>query len=269
MTVKDKLQQKYNTFSPPYRKICNYLLDNYDRLDKLSIQQISTNCGAGLSTIFRLCQKMGYKGFRELRDDILKEIHLNDSDKSENLEEAILRFEIRMVEELQHTLSSENFKKAALKCAFANKLLWIGIGDSANMLPFMDFRCNVLEIDSNIIADPVRYLMVINDLKENSIIVMISQSGNTVLLKEAIKAASDSPSTFIGITGNHESILAKAADIPIIIPSWDVKTTKHYFTLRGPEMVFFDLFLLSIGVEKGTIDKNELNSIFHNNISRQ
>jgi RpiR family transcriptional regulator, carbohydrate utilization regulator len=269
MTVKNKLQQKFNTLTPPYRKICKYLLDNYDCLDKLSIQQISTNCGSGLSTIFRLCQKMGYKGFKEMRDDILKEIYLKDIKKSENLEDAILQFEIHMVEELRNILSSDYFKEAVTKCASAKKLLWIGIGDSANMLSFMDFRCHVLEIDSNIIADPVRYIMGINDLKKSSVILMISQSGNTTLLKEAIEAASASPATFIGITGNRESILAKASDISLVIPSWDVNTTKHYFTLRGPEIVFFDLFLLSIGVEKGTINKKELNNIFYNSKNGQ
>lgn len=264
MTVKDKLQQKYNTLTPSYKKICKFLLENYDRIEHLSMQQISKSCDSSLSTIFRLCQKVGYGGFRELRDDVLKEVHLSDTRKSENLEEIILQFEISMIEELQNLLSSDNFKKAVTKCTSADKLLWLGIGDSANMLPFMDFRCSILDINSAFITDPVRYLMGINDLTDNSVILVLSQSGNTELLRDAMKASSGSSSTFIGITANRESILAKSVDIAIVIPSWDVNTKKHYFTLRGPEMVFLDLFLLSIGIKKGSISKKELQNIFYN-----
>lgn len=263
MTVKDKLQQKHNTLAPSYKKINLFLLENYDRIEKLSIQEIGRSCGSSLSTIFRLCQKMGYRGFRELRDDVLKEIHLLEIKKSENLEEAIFRFELSMVKELIKLLSTDSYKKAVAKCASAAKLLWIAIGDSANVLPFLDFRCNVLEIDSGIIMDPVRYIMGINDLKDNAVILIISQSGNTELLRDAIKTASGSPCTFIGITANRESILAKSVDIVLVIPSWNVNTKKHYFSLRGPEMVFLDLFILSIGLKKGSISKEEFKIIFN------
>ncbi len=263
MNVKDKLQQKYSSLTPVYRKICKYLIDNYNDIEQLSMQQISKECGSGLSSIFRLCQKLGYKGFKELRDEVLKEDNKPVSGQLESLEQAILNFEISMAEEIRGILATAEYAKAVERCAGADKLVWIGIGDSANMLPLIDFRCNVLDLPSSCVADPVMYNMTINGLDSTSVILMISQSGDTALLRDAIEYSQKSPALFIGITSNEDSILAKSSDIAITIPSMNIKTLKHYFSLRGPLMFFLDLFLISIGKEKSSISQEELNCIFN------
>jgi DNA-binding MurR/RpiR family transcriptional regulator len=262
MNVKDRLQQKYSSLTPVYQKICGYLIDNYNNIEQLSMQQISRESGFGLSSIFRLCQKLGYRGFKELRDEVLKEHNRPDSGQKESLEEAVLNFEISMVEEIRGILISDNYKKAVESCVQADRLVWIGIGDSANMLPLIDFRCNVINLPSSYVADPVMYQMAIDDLDKTSVILMISQSGNTSLLRDAMEYAVRSPALFIGLTSNEDSILAKSSDISITIPSMNIKTIKHYFSLRGPLMFFLDLFLISIGKKKSSISQEELNCIF-------
>ena len=151
---------------------------------------------------------------------------------------------------------SEAFKKN-------NKLLICGNGGSASdaqhfsaelvgrfkkdrvSLPALALNTDTSSITA--IANDYDYKMVFSRQIEGlgqkgDILLAISTSGNSKNIKEAIKSAKKKKITTIGLTGKNKSIVWKASDYCIAVPS---KETSHI-----QEMHIIVLHLLCILIEK-------------------
>ncbi len=73
MLVKEKLQNR-EYFSDIDSRIADYILDMKERLRDVSVRKMARELYVAPSTIIRFCQKVGYEGFNDLREDYLKEV---------------------------------------------------------------------------------------------------------------------------------------------------------------------------------------------------
>ncbi|MBQ7875263.1 MAG: MurR/RpiR family transcriptional regulator [Oscillospiraceae bacterium] len=61
----DRINCEYEDLS--YSKCANYLVDNYNRLQDISLQELCDKNFVSKSTVRRFCQNMGYQNFSELK----------------------------------------------------------------------------------------------------------------------------------------------------------------------------------------------------------
>lgn len=61
----DRINCEYEDLS--YSKCANYLVDNYSRLQEISLQELCEENFVSKSTVRRFCQNMGYQNFSELK----------------------------------------------------------------------------------------------------------------------------------------------------------------------------------------------------------
>ena len=73
MLVKEKLQNR-EYFSDIDSRIADYILDMEEKLRDVSVRKMARELYVAPSTIIRFCQKVGYEGFNDLREDYLKEV---------------------------------------------------------------------------------------------------------------------------------------------------------------------------------------------------
>ena len=73
MLVKEKLQNR-EYFSDIDCRIADYILDMQEKLQDKSVRKMAGELYVAPSTIIRFCQKVGYDGFNDLREDYLKEV---------------------------------------------------------------------------------------------------------------------------------------------------------------------------------------------------
>ena len=73
MLVKEKLQDR-ERFSDIDSRIADYMLERQERLREDSVRQIAKKLYVAPSSVIRFCQKLGYVGFNELREEYLKEL---------------------------------------------------------------------------------------------------------------------------------------------------------------------------------------------------
>lgn len=74
MLVKEKLLDREH-FSDIDSRIADYLMERQENLKEDSVRQIAKRLYVAPSSVIRFCQKLGYMGFNELREEYLKEIH--------------------------------------------------------------------------------------------------------------------------------------------------------------------------------------------------
>lgn len=73
MLVKEKLQDQEH-FSDIDSRIADYILERQENLREDSVRQIAKKLYVAPSSVIRFCQKLGYEGFNELREEYIKEL---------------------------------------------------------------------------------------------------------------------------------------------------------------------------------------------------
>lgn len=73
MLVKEKLLNR-EFFSDIDCRIADYVLEQQEKLKGTSVRKMAKELYVAPSTIIRFCQKVGYEGFNDLREDYLKEV---------------------------------------------------------------------------------------------------------------------------------------------------------------------------------------------------
>lgn len=73
MLVREKLQEREH-FSDIDSRIADYILERQENLKEDSVRQMAKKLYVAPSSVIRFCQKLGYEGFNELREEYLSEL---------------------------------------------------------------------------------------------------------------------------------------------------------------------------------------------------
>ncbi|NRQ43219.1 MurR/RpiR family transcriptional regulator [Rheinheimera sp. YQF-2] len=215
------------------RKLADFILDNAHLLRDYSSQQLADAVGTSQSSVVKFCQKLGYKGYPDLKlavnEAVITATTLNRDNNEPNPTQNGL---VNLVEQLQFSLQSHlrgilevNSEKAlqdsADLLAQADKVLIAGFGKSGIVAHDMQFRLLQLGKLALLHSDPAIALQLASTLSHNSILLLVSESGhNTDLLKLA-KYAKQRQIRIISLTGYKTNALSLAADIALFALSGD------------------------------------------------
>lgn len=69
-TIKDKIISNFDSFSKNEKNIATFIIENYDTISHYNGNDIALKSGTSKATLVRFSQKIGYKGFIELKREI-------------------------------------------------------------------------------------------------------------------------------------------------------------------------------------------------------
>ena len=72
-SLKIKIKTNLRNFTKKESAIADYVLSNTKQVSKMTISEIAKELGFADSTIFQFTRKLGYKSFRDFRNDLLFE----------------------------------------------------------------------------------------------------------------------------------------------------------------------------------------------------
>ena len=139
---KEKLLSKFESMPRKRQKIINFLLEHWEELPFLNIQEIAKSLDVDPSTITRLLQHLGFDGFHEFKKRISEErrVSLKPYEKfdllSENLKGKkflirIARQDIKNIRKLVENIQEEKFDRLIAAIERANRIFTFGMGISA------------------------------------------------------------------------------------------------------------------------------------------
>ncbi|MFW2587077.1 MurR/RpiR family transcriptional regulator [Sagittula sp. SSi028] len=82
-TVRELIRTSYNDLTQSERKFANALLENYPAAGLASITIVAAQAGVSTPTIARMVQKLGFKGFPQFHQALLKELQAKVSGPTE------------------------------------------------------------------------------------------------------------------------------------------------------------------------------------------
>ena len=207
------------------KKIIEYILERANSFSKIKLTDIANDLFLSSNTIIRLCKKLGYSGFSELKYDIINNNYEKVSDSNEHSH-------ITIQNSILQTLSlnkKETFKECATLIKDSNKVIIFSLGLSqypalsfAKKLQYFNKICLVPE-------DRDATTLFANNLKDGDLAIIVSSSGNTDIMR------------IISITGFSQNIVSHFSDISLYAYLKDYNIDGHDLTSRIGFNIIFDL----------------------------
>ena len=186
---KDKLTKSEN-------KLANYIAAHTERVIYDTIKSLGKATNTGDATIVRLCKKLGYSGFSDLKI-------------------ALAQVLISSIEKTEELINPPTLKKAVSLLAKAQRIHIFGVGHSGESA--RDYERTWLRIGliANAESDPHIQVQVATLLNKDDVVVGLSLSGHTKDTYDSLNVAKDYGAKILAITNDLTSPIAQLGDVSL------------------------------------------------------
>ncbi len=232
-----KIKGMLDQLSASERKLADFILDNSNLLRDYSSQQLADAVGISQSSVVKFCQKLGYKGYPDLKLAITEAVVTATTLQREAPENnAELSGLAQLAEQLQQSLwqglrglltinPESRLQQAAKLLQQARQILLAGSAHSAVVAA--DMQSRLLELGKLALfhSDPAVSLQLARTLPEGSIVLLISDSGENADLLRLEKYAKRRQLQIISLTRFQTSAQSAVADVTLF--TLDTETDEH------------------------------------------
>lgn len=193
-----------------------------------SIKEVAERLSVSTALIVKVSKKLGFSGFKQLKD-ALSEHHGSESyspneqlqpdDSCEQIVTKVLQNSINALTEILNFVDSKMINAAAEAIVKARNIELYAAGGSNIICE--DFQHKLLRfgIRANVPRDRHLMLMSASVLGEQDVVLVVSHSGQTVDLMDAVRMAKQSGATIISITNNYHAELSQLSNYPLYAPA--------------------------------------------------
>ena len=228
MAVRDRLEERRDTFTPSERRVAEVVLDDPEAVAFGTVAALAKQAGAGGATVIRLAERLGYDGFTGLqgavRDDLAGRLRLASERIRRPAAHDDLADRTMAVEAENLAATFENLGRVALRHAIAAlaarraRVVVLPGGASVGVARQLCDELAVLRPGVSLVAgSPVAVAARTADLHEGDVVVTIDLRRYDRAVLDAVSVAASAGATVVAITDSVLSPLAALADAALIV----------------------------------------------------
>lgn len=256
-----RLRQQIQSFSNTEREVASNILENPSLVVDLSIHDLAKHTFSSPSTVVRLCNHLGYSGYKEFRKAVTYELALREqsmqmerkeitrSDSLEAIIEKITYLNIVSLEETKNLLNLEDLRRCITMLKQARVLYLFGLG--ASLCAAKDAYLKFLRLNKLCIIndDWHSQLLQARNASKEDLGLVISYSGATVEVIECMKALKANGVPSIAITQCIESPVSKLADVNLYTSSSESLFRSGAMSSRMSQLNIVDILYTALANE--------------------
>lgn len=250
-----RLENYQEQASQSEQEVLDCILANADVAAESSVHELARLCYCSASTIVRLCRKIGFEGYREMRRELQCELavrrkadeskmkYLDTPGNLEDVNQRITYYNISTLEESMHLIEPEVLAQCAELLEKCDTLLLFGIGSS--YLVAQDAYLEMLRIGKNCTccSDIHSQYMMASHATAADAAIIVSYSGDT---EEMIRCARDlqaRDTPVIAVTRYHHSPLEKMATYCLYVSDREQQSASGVMASRIAQLNAMDILL--------------------------
>lgn len=253
----EKIKQIYSTLSDKDRKIADYILEHYEEVLSMNINELAKNTDVSTSTISRFSRFVFGMSFPQLKVAMAKTLSnagscnedysMSISDSFPQLGVKFVRNLSRLFDETLGMNSYAHIEEAAKRIAGAENIYIFGIGASG--FAVQDLSQKLIKLKKRAIFNMDANLAIINSAlcSDKDIVIAISYSGLTKEVLLPVKKARQNGCYVISISGGKKNKLTSLSNLNLSIPlseSKIIRTTAIYS--RYGQFFIIDMIYLAL-----------------------
>ncbi len=216
------IRSRYYSLSPAEQKVANYVLNNYEKIQFMSISELAELAEVADATVTRFCRSLNLKGFNLFKIELAAAIaEARIPPPQEQADDILTSGQQSAVEskvaidETITLLDKDGIYHAIELFENADRVLCAGSGGSMRMADECAHLFAFVEPKFLAVADFHSQVSTIATMKKNDILLLISYSGATVDGMELLELAKKWGIKSVLLTRFKNSPLARLADVTL------------------------------------------------------
>ena len=204
------------------KQIVTYLSDQGERIQDRTITEVAQLLEVSEALIVKLAKKLGFSGFRDLREQLHSYSQLPVTEMFQEVEpddspqivlEKVFKTSIHALEETLSILNLDDFTRAIEIVLNAKQRDFYGLGGSATIAKDACHKFFRIGIRCRDYDDAHLMMMSASLLSEQDMVLAVSHSGQTKAILSPVRLAKRNGASVIALTNYATSALAAEADI--------------------------------------------------------
>jgi RpiR family transcriptional regulator, carbohydrate utilization regulator len=253
-----RIRAAYAGLSETFQKIARHILDHPRDVVHLSISELAEVTGVAEATIFRLCKKLGFRGFQDLKIALAREVtdvpvhniheDVSASDDMITVAQKVIRAAVAGLHDTLQLLEQDTLEQAVRLLHEAERVEFYGTGGSASIAQdaFHKFMRTGIRCISH--TDAHLQVMAARLLDERAVVVGISHSGSNKDILEALRVAKEAGAKTIAMTSYRKSPLSLLADVALFTSTQETSFRTEAMSARIAQLALLDTLYVGVSL---------------------
>jgi DNA-binding MurR/RpiR family transcriptional regulator len=236
-------------------RVAQAILDQPEAVIYQSVSELAELADTSTATVVRCAQKLGFKGFHDLKLALAQELSafrggIAAHDERLGTAEAVLArvtaAGAQIVRDAGALVNPEAFAAAVTALAAARHILCVGVGTSGPLAQDAAYRFRTIGLHAEAPGDVHVQHVASRLLQTSDVCVAISHTGATRETLDAVSAAKTAGAGTIAVTSFMRSPLTELADVVLTAGSREVSFRLEAMASRLAHMAVIDALLVAV-----------------------
>jgi len=247
------------------KTVAEYMSSHISQMSDMTLAMLADETSVSEATILRLCRRLGYRSYIQLRQAFAFAANEDEHDSPElvNAADNVPAIYSKLTQSVNRFLEatrvfvSKDYDRVLDAILAADSVYFFATGDALASCSFASAKLSRLGIRASVCSDVVYQYETAMRLGENDVAFAITSSGRSSNVVNSMKLAKGQNAFTCCITQNSKSPLIKYCDVHMFISNVDMTIGRDSVTKRIAEMVIIESLYLGI-INKGTGDYKQM-----------
>jgi len=244
-------------------KVANFILANAEKIIYSSVSELADLTGTSDPTIIRFCKNIGFKGFQDFKISLaqslipsVRNIHeaVNESEHSSELIKKVFESNINAIRNSLNTIDTAAFEGSIEALAKSKKIVFFGCAGSGAVAMDAYHKFFRVGIPCTWFNDSHFAAMAATMMDETHTLVVISHTGSTKDIVDALKLAKENNAVTIAIVSQQKSPVSNIAQYVLRVDSLEKYFKPEPMSSRIAQLSVVDALCVGVSL----IRKNEV-----------
>src|SRR5690625_551389 len=239
------------------KKVVRFIEKNVGEIIHLSITEVAERSQTSESSVVRLCKRLGYKGFQDMKIHFAKEVISPEQQIHEVIEKdddvliikrKIFQSNIQALYDSLEVCNDEQLVHAVNAISNANLIEFYGTGGSGAVAMDAHHKLLKMGIKSFSYSDSTLQSMSASVLGEKDVVIGISHTGSNKDVLHAMKLGKEAGATLICITNSSKSPITQISDILLQTASRETLFRIDAISSRIAQLTIIDILVAALDI---------------------
>jgi DNA-binding MurR/RpiR family transcriptional regulator len=238
--VKEKINQSYGLLPKNHKVIADYVINNFDKIPFLNVQDLSKNTNASVASIVRFAQRIGFKGFSDLRDAIAVSLQKELQNKEifplfekhkikDDLLTEVANLDIKNINDTLNLIERKKFDYTIDRILNSRTVYTAGLGISYLLAEILAYQITQVGINSSVLKHShTLFHEQILFMNPDDLLIVFSFPPYSKETVEAAQFANERKIDIISITNEAASPVTFCSKASLIVNSENMLFTNSF-----------------------------------------
>ena len=253
-----RIQGSYVSLRAAEQRVADFILKHAEELIYLTVTELAERTQTSESTVVRLCQKIGYKGYQEFKIVLARDLveptdaiyeRIEEQDSLDAIKTKVFAANAQALQDTLEVLDDLELQRAIDAVATAKRVEIYGVGGSGSIAVDAYHKLLKLGIAAIAISDSDLMGMSAALLRPGMVALGISHTGMSRDVCEALDHAKAGGATTICITHRATSPITKVADIKLFTAAKETAFRSDAMSSRIAQLSIIDTIYVGVALK--------------------